>query len=143
MGLKKACSHLPRGARPEPPFLRVPGHGEHLLLDVGVGYTMVFSSRKSIKLCLCDLYTVCRSCFSKEFNPSPKARPTALKADPSWAKALSSLGGLPALCFSGARWCTGVNTPAVLPLGGGVTSGSSPPLAWPWVGWLVQSLSRV
>lgn len=90
VGLQKVRPHLPCGARPEPPFLsphkRVPGCGEHLLLDVGTGYTMAFSSRKSIKLCSCDLYTVCRSCFSKEFNPSPKARPSALKAEPSWAR---------------------------------------------------------
>lgn len=90
MGLQKARPHLPCGARPEPPFLsphkRVPGCGEHLLLDVGTGYTMAFGSRKSIKLCSCDLYTVCRSCFSKEFNPSPKARPSALKAELSWAR---------------------------------------------------------
>lgn len=99
VGLQKVRPHLPCGARPEPPFLsphkRMPGCGEHLLLDVGTGYTMAFSSRKSIKLCSCDLYTVCRSCFSKEFNPSPKARPSALKAEPGPGPLLSGwLGSL-------------------------------------------------
>lgn len=76
----------------------------------------------------CTSY-VGRASVSSTLPPKLGPQPSRLSRP-----ALSSLSGLPALCFSGARWCTGANTRAVVPLGGGVTPGSSPALAWPWGG---------
>lgn len=101
-----------------------------MMWALGTQWRSVRENPSSSARVTCTLYVGRASVRSSTLPPKLGPQPSRL----SLGQALSFLGGLAALCFSGARWCTGVNTPAVMPLGGGVTPGSSPAPAWPWGG---------